>query len=169
MFSMFKLFHNEIINQFGCSIKNIRSNNALEYMQSIFEEYCDSYGIIYQATCAHTPQQTGVAERKNCHLLDVARLIMNICMFFKYFWSDALLTACYLINRVPSSVLHSQTPFSTLYKDKTMFEFTLRVFGCLCFVHVLGTGHDKLDPRAIKCLSWIFSHTKGLSVLESSN
>ena len=67
VFSMFKLFHNEIMNQFGCSIKIVRSDNVLEYMQSIFvrsdilmqsvfEEYCDSYGIIYQATCAHTPQ-----------------------------------------------------------------------------------------------------------------
>ena len=131
VFSMFKLFYNEITNQFGYSIKIVHFDNALEYMQSAFQENYASCGSIHQTTYAHTPQQTGVAERKNCHLLDVARLIMNICMFFKYFWSDALLTACYLIKCIPSSVLHSQTPISTLYKDK-MFELTPCVFCCLC-------------------------------------
>jgi len=59
------------------------------------------------------------------------------------FLGDALLAICDLINSVPF-ILHGQTPFTTLYKDINMFKLTPRVFGSLCFVHVLGKRHDKL-------------------------
>jgi len=40
------------------------------------------------------------------HLLDVASTIMIHMHVYKHFWGGALLTACYLINRFPSSILH---------------------------------------------------------------
>ena len=66
----------------------------------------------------------------------------------KNFRGDALLTACYLVNRVQSSILYGLTLFSTLYKDENLFDLTPREFDCLCFVHIIGTEHDKLDPRS---------------------
>jgi len=47
VYNMFKLLHNEIMNQFDCSIKTVRSDNALKNMQSSFD-------IINQTACAHT-------------------------------------------------------------------------------------------------------------------
>jgi len=53
---MFKPFHKEILNQFDCFVKVLRSDNSPEYMQFVFQKYCASFGIIHQIICAHTPQ-----------------------------------------------------------------------------------------------------------------
>ena len=76
----------------------------------------------------------------------------------KNFWGDSLLLVILLF--VPSSVLYGHTQFSTLYNDKKLFDLTARVFGCLCFVHILGTRHDKLDSRGKKYVFLGYSHTK---------
>ncbi|KAK5825993.1 hypothetical protein PVK06_020890 [Gossypium arboreum] len=72
----------------------------------------------------------------------------------RYLWGEALLTATYLINRMPSKILNYRTPFS-LFKDnfpnsKLITDLSLRVFGCSVFVHLHNQG--KLDPRAKKCV-----------------
>ncbi|RVW88023.1 hypothetical protein CK203_044450 [Vitis vinifera] len=53
----------------------------------------------FRSSCAHTPQQNGVAERKNRHLVETARTILLHSNVPFRFWGDAVLTACYLINR----------------------------------------------------------------------
>ncbi|RVW12980.1 Retrovirus-related Pol polyprotein from transposon RE1 [Vitis vinifera] len=110
------------------------------------------HGILHQSSCAHTPQQNGVAERKNRHLVETARtLLLHSHVPFR-FWGDAILTACYLINRMPSSVLHDQIPHFLLFPDQPLYFLPPRVFGCTCFVHILTPGQDKLSAKAMKCL-----------------
>ncbi|RVW91082.1 Retrovirus-related Pol polyprotein from transposon RE1 [Vitis vinifera] len=110
------------------------------------------HGILHQSSCAHTPQQNGVAERKNRHLVETARTILLHSNVPFRFWGDAVLTACYLINRMPSSVLHDQIPHSLLFPDQPLYFLPPRVFGCTCFVHILTPGQDKLSAKAMKCL-----------------
>ena len=69
-------------------------------------------GIQHQSTCPHTPQQNGVSKRKNRQLLEVSRALMLSMNVPKYLWGEAVLTAAYLINRVPSRVLNHQTPLN---------------------------------------------------------
>jgi len=78
----------------------------------------------------------------------------------KYLWSDVVLSACYLINRMPSSVLDGIIPFSCLYPDKKHFFVIPRVFSCTCFVQDLTPGLDKLSPRSIKCVFVGYSRTQ---------
>jgi len=90
--SIFKLFHKEILNQFGCSFKVLHSDNTFEYIKSAFQEYYASFGIINQITCTHTPQN-GVTQR-NHYLIDIATYNHDTHMHvIKYFWGDTLLTA----------------------------------------------------------------------------
>ena len=72
---MFQIFHNRIKTQFSQKIRILRSDNAKEYISSSFTSYLSHKGIIHQTLCAHTPQQNGVAKRKNRHLLDVVRCL----------------------------------------------------------------------------------------------
>ena len=74
----------------------------------------------------------------------------------KYLWGDAILTACYLINRMPTCVLQYITPLACLKKIFSDCRITsnlpLKVFGCIVFVHIPTHLRSKFDPRAEKCV-----------------
>ena len=76
VFSCFQLFHKMICTQFDTKIKILRTDNGTEYMNKNFDAYLESNGIIHQTSCPYTSAQNGVAERKNRHLLEVARSLM---------------------------------------------------------------------------------------------
>ncbi|KAJ9675922.1 hypothetical protein PVL29_024745 [Vitis rotundifolia] len=140
LFSIFQKFYAEIQTQFNISIRVLRSDNAREYFSAPFTSFMSQHGIIHQSSYAHTPQQNGVAERKNRHLVETARtLLLHSHVPFR-FWGDAVLTACYLINRMPSSALHDQIPHSLLFLNQPLYFLSPRVFGCTCFVHILTPG-----------------------------
>jgi hypothetical protein len=61
---------------------------------------------------------------------------------------------------MPSSVLDGVFPHSLLYPSSSPFSLPLKNFGCVCYVHNLGSGFDKLDPRAIKCVFLGYSSTQ---------
>ena len=152
LFSIFQKFYAEIQTQFNISIRVLRSDNAREYFSVPFTSFMSQHGIIHQSSCAHTPQQNGVAERKNRHLIETARtLLLHSYVPFR-FWGDSVLTACYLINSMPSSILHNQIPHSLLFSNQPLYFLSPRVFGCTCFVHILTPGQDKLSAKAMKCL-----------------
>ena len=119
--------------------------------------YLLEQGIIHLSSCVDTPQQNGVAERKNRHLLEVARSIMFSNNVPKYFWGEAILTATYLINQMPSRVLKFQNPHQVLIQSFPHFKsFTsdlpLKIFGCSAFVHIHHQNRTKLDPKSLKCI-----------------
>ena len=82
------------------------SDNARKYFSAPFISFMSQHGILHQSSCAHTPQQNGIAERKNRHLIETARtLLLHFHVPFR-FWGDVVLIVCYLINRMASSALH---------------------------------------------------------------
>ncbi|RVW33928.1 Retrovirus-related Pol polyprotein from transposon TNT 1-94 [Vitis vinifera] len=95
-----------------------------DYSRSQFTSFMSHHGILHQSSCAHTPQQNGVAERKNRHLVETARTLL----------------------------LHNHIPHSLLFPDQPLYFLPPRVFGCTCFVHILTPGQDKLSAKAMKCL-----------------
>lgn len=87
--------------QFNTQIQIFRTDNGKEYFKNILGKFLDAEGIVHQSSCIDTPQQNGVAERKNKHLLEVARSLMFTTNVPKYLWGDAILTANFIINRMP--------------------------------------------------------------------
>lgn len=61
--------------QFGKTIKSFRSDNGSEFFNSHCKELFQLHGIQHQSSCPYTPQQNGVVERKNGHILETARAI----------------------------------------------------------------------------------------------
>ncbi|CAL5338710.1 unnamed protein product [Camellia sinensis] len=133
--SVFINFYAMIQTQFHTKIQILRTDNGTEYFNHTLGPFLQENGIIHQSSCVDTPQQNGVAERKNRHILEVARALLLTTHMPTMFWGDAILTATHLINRMPSR--------STL---------PLRLFGCTAFVHVHPHQRTKLDPRATKCV-----------------
>jgi len=104
-------------------------------------------------------QHKMVAERKNRHLLEVTRSLMFQMNVPKYLWSEAVLTAAYLINRMPSRVLGMKSPAELLFGQQE-FKVPPKVFGCVCFVRDHRPSVGKLDPRAVKCVFVGYSSTQ---------
>ncbi|WZZ50850.1 hypothetical protein YC2023_050957 [Brassica napus] len=155
----FKNFQAHVTNHYNAKIKILRSDNGGEYTSYAFKSHLEHHGILHQTSCPYTPQQNGVAERKNRHLMEVARSMMFQANVPKRFWSDAVATACYLINRIPTKVLKGQAPFEVLNKHKPSVDY-LRVFGCLCFVLVPGELRNKLEARSTKAMFIGYSTTQ---------
>jgi len=76
LFSIFQIFYNEIKNQFEVSICILHSDNGREYLSHSFKKFMTSHGILHQTSCAYTPQQNEVAERKNKYLIETTRTIL---------------------------------------------------------------------------------------------
>ena len=151
LYSIFQKFYAEILTQFNISFRVLRSDNAREYFSAPFISFMSQHGILHQSFCANTPEQNGVAECENRHLIETTRTLLHYHVPFR-FWGDAVLTACYLINRMPSSVLHAQIPHSLIFPDQPLYFLPPRVFGCTFFVHILTPGQDKLFAKATKCI-----------------
>ncbi|RVW38651.1 Retrovirus-related Pol polyprotein from transposon TNT 1-94 [Vitis vinifera] len=110
-------FSNQVSQASCVQSQILKSDNAKEYFTSSLSTYLQNHGIIHISSCVDTPQQNGVAERKNRHLLEVARCLMFSSNVPNYFWGEAILTATYLINRMPSRVLTFQSPRQLFLKQ----------------------------------------------------
>jgi hypothetical protein len=86
-------------------------------------------------------------------LLEKTRAIMLQMNVPKDFLSYRVLTAVYLVNRLPSRVLEFKSPFKFL-QDKIPDISHIKVFDCTCFMHLSATHRDKLDPRASNVYFW---------------
>ena len=91
-----------------------------------------------------------MTECKNRHLVETTHTLLLHHKVPQRFWGDAILATCYLINCMPSSVLHDQIPHSIIFTDQPLFCLPPRVFGCVCFVHILTPRQDKLSTKATK-------------------
>ena len=101
-FDKFKEFRTKVEKQLGVPIKSLRSNQGGEYLSDEFQQHLLENEIVSQLTTLGTPQNNGVAERRNKTLLDMVRFMMSYSTLPTTFWGYALLTACYLLNNVPS-------------------------------------------------------------------
>ncbi|KAJ0049052.1 hypothetical protein Pint_16420 [Pistacia integerrima] len=106
-----KTFIALVHTQFSASLKIVRSDNGSEFFNSQCAELFTSLGIIHQSSCVATPQQNGVVERKHRHLLEVARALRIQTHIPIPYWSECILTACYIINRLPIAVLSNKSPY----------------------------------------------------------
>ncbi|GKD49999.1 putative RNA-directed DNA polymerase [Tanacetum coccineum] len=134
VFESINTFFNLIKNQFKSTVKIFRSDNGTEFVNQNFHKFCKEKGIVHQTSCAYTPQQNGVVERKHRHLLNVARY------------------------RIALFVLMDKSPFEMIYKNHPNLSH-IRMFGCLCFASILS-NHDKLTNRSEKCVMMGFSSSQ---------
>ena len=76
-FEKFKEFRTEVENQLGKTIKTLRLDRGGEYLDQEFEDFMVEYGIVSQLTAPGTPQQNGVAERRNKTLMEMVRSMIS--------------------------------------------------------------------------------------------
>ena len=96
-------------------------------------------------------EQNGCAEQKHRHIVDTGRTLLHHSQVPNEYWHYAFDTAVYLINRLPTPILHHTTPFQKLF-DHLPQCHDLKIFGCLCYPWLRPYTSNKLEPHSKKCI-----------------
>ncbi|GKD57307.1 putative ribonuclease H-like domain-containing protein [Tanacetum coccineum] len=131
-----KSFITEIENLVDKKVKIIRCNNGIEFKNKVMSEFCEKKGIKREFSVARTPQQNGVAERRNRTLIEATRTMLTDSKLPTTFWAEAVNTACYVQNRVLVVKPHNKTPYE-LFRGRTLALSFTKPFGC--HVTILNT------------------------------
>ncbi|CAB4035006.1 Retrovirus-related Pol poly from transposon TNT 1-94 [Paramuricea clavata] len=144
----FKEFEAAATNEAGRSIGILRTDNGGEYLSTEFQDYLKAKGIKHELTVPYSPQQNGVAERMNRTLVESARSMIAQARLPKMYWAEAISTAVYVRNRMPTTAIKGNTtPYERWYERKPNVSH-FRVFGCMAFAHVPDSKRQKLDKKA---------------------
>ena len=154
---VFKIFEAEVENQLGKKIKAVKSDRGGEYYGRYdgsceqrpgpFAKYLSECGITPQYTMPGTPSRNGVAERRNRTLKDMVRSMISHSSLPNSLWGEALKTAVYILNRVPSKAVN-KTPYE-LWTGKKPSIRHLHVWGCPTEVMPYRPNERKLDSRTV--------------------
>jgi hypothetical protein len=132
-------------------IKTVRSDNGTEYTSHYLEDFLKQEGIRHELTVEYTPQQNGVAERKNRSLVETARCLMIQSGLSASFWAEAILTANHIRNRCPSRSLRGEIPFK-MWTRRTPIVSYFRKFGTTAFALDKTPRKGQFDSRSKKCI-----------------
>nr|GEZ81594.1 putative ribonuclease H-like domain-containing protein [Tanacetum cinerariifolium] len=102
---------------------------------------------------ARTPQQNGIAERKNRTLIKAARTMLTDSLLLIPFWAEAVNTACYVQNRVLVTKPHNKTPYELLLGRTPSIGF-MRPFGSPVTIFNTLDPLGKFDGKANEGL-WV--------------
>ena len=150
VFLKFKQWETMVERQSGCKIKTLHSDNGGEYASNRFQDSLRNSGIVWKPTVPYSPEQNGIAERKNRTIFDRVRTIFHQTGLPKYLWAELAASVIYLQNQcLPQA--QSATPFELWTGVKPDLSH-LRILGCSAYQHIpKSTGRTKLDDTGRKC------------------
>jgi transposase InsO family protein len=145
VFEHLKDFKAHAETQSGRKIKILHIDNGGEYVNRYVQHICSEVGIQLQHTVPYTPQQNGVAERKNISLKEMATCMLHAISLPPKLWVEALNCANHIQNISPHRSVKDQTPFEAWSGNKP--EVThFQIFGSRAWAHVPSEKRKALDP-----------------------
>ncbi|KAI3706128.1 hypothetical protein L1987_76386 [Smallanthus sonchifolius] len=150
-FTKFTHFHQFVKTQFHLPIQSFQCDMGGEFDNTNFKNFSTQHGIQFRFSCPHTSQQNGKSERMIRRLNEIMFTLLTHAKLPSSFWVEALHTASYLHNILPTKLHKYQTPTSLLYLRQPDYDH-LRVFGCLCYPNLSSTRPHKLAPRSASCV-----------------
>lgn len=145
-----KQFIEMVKNKFGRKPKVIRTDRGGEYTGKQLGDYLKSEGIQSQLTAGYSPQQNGIAERKNRSIIEMARCMLLNANLPHTFWGEAVTAAVYIQNR---TITRATNSIPIVKWDGTKISLNhLRVFGTKCFVHIPAEKRKKLDHTSTEMI-----------------
>ncbi|GJY99709.1 retrovirus-related pol polyprotein from transposon TNT 1-94 [Tanacetum coccineum] len=137
----------ESINASRSKTPTKRIDNGTKFRNNILVNLCDERGISQNFSSSYTPEQNGVAERRNRNLIEVARIMLAGSVFSKHYWTEAITIACYTQNRSIIVKIHLKTPHELFRGGLPNISF-LHVFGCPTYIHNYKDYLGNLDEKA---------------------
>jgi hypothetical protein len=114
-----------------------------------FARFLQENDIVAQYSMSGDPQQNGVAERRNCTLIDMVRSMLSYSTLLISLWMETLKTAVHILNRVPSKSV-PKTPYE-IWTDRKLTLNYLHVWVCLTEARIFNPSIGKLDPKTVSC------------------
>nr|GEZ34710.1 retrovirus-related Pol polyprotein from transposon TNT 1-94 [Tanacetum cinerariifolium] len=114
-------------------VQCVRTDNGIEFKTKTLAKFFDEVRISQQFSATRTPQKTGVVERKNRTLVEVARTILTFTNLPLFLWAEAIATACFTQNCLKIHKHFDKTPYELINKRKPNIKF-FHVFGCRCYL-----------------------------------
>ncbi|GKA69049.1 retrovirus-related pol polyprotein from transposon TNT 1-94, partial [Tanacetum coccineum] len=145
-------------NQNDVKVKQIRTDNGTEFRNHELESFCDEKGISQNFSSPYTPEQNGVAERKNITLIEATRTMLNGSVLSKHFWTEAVRIACYTQNKSIIIKRHDMTPYE-IFRERIPNISYFHVFGCPVFIHNHKDHLGKFDVKADSMEAIRFTNT----------
>lgn len=137
--------------QLNTSIKALHSDRGEEYTLTKFQAYLKSQGTKIKPTTHNTLQHNGIAEQRNCIILERTQTLLHASCFPKMLWAHVVSHVVWLMNQTSSKAIVGKTSFKMVYGKKPDLS-GLREWGKEVLVH--QRGGDKLGRRAKKS-RWI--------------
>ncbi|XP_075499879.1 uncharacterized protein LOC142538449 [Primulina tabacum] len=150
-YDVFKQLLTRISNFHNLKVRRIRTDHGKEFENISFSSFCDRKGISHEFSAPKTPQQNGIAERKNRTLQEMARVMLASKNISKRFWAEALNTACHISNRVYLRSGSTMTSYEIIMGKKPNLKY-FHVFGCVCYTLNDKDQLAKFDSKSDKCL-----------------
>ncbi|XP_073291044.1 uncharacterized protein [Primulina huaijiensis] len=150
-FDVFKNLIKRITNFHNLKVRKIRTDHGKEFENTSFSSFCSSKGISHEFSTPKTPQQNGIAERKNRTLQEMARVMLASKNISKRFWAEVLNTACHISNRVYLRSGLTMTSYEIIMGRNPNLKY-FHVFGCVCYTLNDRDQVTKFDSKSDKCL-----------------
>nr|GEW32650.1 hypothetical protein [Tanacetum cinerariifolium] len=141
-----KTFITGLENQLSLKVKVIRSNNGTKFKNNDLNQLCGMKGIKRKFSVTRTPQQNGIAERKNRTLIEAAKTMLADSLLPIPFWAESVNTACYIQNRVLVTKPQIKTSYELLHGRTPSIGF-MRPFGCLMIILNTLDSLGKFDGK----------------------
>ncbi|GKC83959.1 retrovirus-related pol polyprotein from transposon TNT 1-94 [Tanacetum coccineum] len=114
---------------------------------SLDKPFYDEKGISQNFSSPYTPEQNGIAERRNSTLIEAARTMLNGLVLSKHLWTDAVRIACYTQNRSIIVKRQDKTSYE-IFKERIPDISYFHMFGCPMFIHNHKDHLSKFDAKA---------------------
>jgi hypothetical protein len=141
-----KKFLKRAQNEFDTKVKKIRSDNDTKFKNTQIEDYLDEDGIKHEFSAPYTPQQNGVAKRKNRALIEMSRTMLDEYKTSDRFWAEAVNTTCHATNHLYLHKLLKKTTYELFTSNKPNVSY-FRVFGSKYYVLQKSSKSSKFAPR----------------------
>jgi len=113
--------------------------------------YLSTHGILHRMACPYTHQQQGTVERRHRQIVETGLTLLASSSVPRRYWDEAFVTASFLINRLPTTVLKNMSPVEKIFHCPPNYKF-LRVFECACWPHLRPYNKHKMDYRSKMCV-----------------
>lgn len=162
-FGAFKIYEARYERLASEKILNLHIDGGPEFLSTAFRSHLRNAGIALCVTQPYSPEMNSLAERALRTITEHASAMLWNAILPVSFWSCAVETSVYLLNRSPHSALDNKTPYQAWYGAAPNLGH-LRVFGCRASAHVPNELRTKTDwaSKSTSCIFIGYSVTENL-------